>query len=322
MSRIIGVQVASLTDEREKRLRKAAEELGFSIKLLPKGSGYEPSELSDCEILFGGFSASELKHAAYLKWFATSNAGINNYVSDDIYPHEGVILTNSSGAYGVAISEHLLVTALMLLRRMPEYAEQQREKRWNYLGKVRSIYGSIVTVVGTGDIGGNFARRCKALGAHVRGVKRSMSKKQDYIDELYLRDGLIAAIRDADVVALCLPGTSETDHIIGETELQAMKPGAILLNVGRGSAIDQEALIKALESGHLGGAALDVTETEPLPAADPLWDMPNLIITPHVSGNDSLSHTTDMIIDMFIEDLKLYAEGRPMLRVMDRKKGY
>ena len=103
---------------------------------------------------------------------------------------------------------------------------------------------------------------------------------------------------------------------------EAMKPGAILLNVGRGSAIDQQALMKALESGHLGGAALDVTETEPLPASDPLWDMPDLIITPHVSGNDSLSHTTDMIVDMFIEDLRLYVEGRPMLRVMDRKKGY
>lgn len=322
MSRIIGVQVASLTEEREKRLRSAAEELGFSIKLLPKGSGYEPQELSDCEILFGGFPASELRHATSLKWFATSNAGINNYVSDDIYPHEGVILTNSSGAYGVAISEHLLVTALMLLRRMPEYAEQQREKKWNYLGKVRSIYGSVVTVVGTGDIGGNFARRCKALGAYVRGVKRSRTEKPDYIDELYLRDELIAAIRDADVVALCLPGTAETEHIIGERELGSMKPGAILLNVGRGSAIDQQALMKALESGRLGGAALDVTETEPLPASDPLWDMPNLIITPHVSGNDSLSHTTDMIVDMFIEDLKLYVEGRPMLRVMDRKKGY
>lgn len=231
--RILAAQVADLTPAREERLRQAATDCGFTLKVLTKGQ-YDRADLQDCEVLFGNFPPADLKYIPNLKWVATASAGVDAYVADDIYPHPGVILTNSSGAYGIAIAEHLLTVTLMLLRRMREYEEGQRQKRWKYLGKIRSVFGSTVTIVGIGNIGGNFAKRCKAMGATVRGVKRTPGEKPEYIDELYLTEELDQAIQGADVVALCLPGTNQTQHIITEKQLNAMKPGAILLNIGRG----------------------------------------------------------------------------------------
>lgn len=319
--RILAAQVADLTPAREERLRQAATDCGFTLKVLTKGQ-YDRADLQDCEVLFGNFPPADLKYIPNLKWVATASAGVDAYVADDIYPHPGVILTNSSGAYGIAIAEHLLNVTLMLLRRMREYEEGQRQKRWKYLGKIRSVFGSTVTIVGIGNIGGNFAKRCKAMGATVRGVKRTPGEKPEYIDELYLTEELDQAIQGADVVALCLPGTNQTQHIITEKQLNAMKPGAILLNIGRGTAIDQQALCQALESGHLGGAGLDVTDPEPLPPESPLWTMGNVVLTPHISGNDSLDYTTETILDLFIENLSHYVKGEPMHNVIDRKIGY
>ena len=319
--RILAAQVADLTPAREERLRQAATDCGFTLKVLTKGQ-YDRADLQDCEVLFGNFPPADLKYIPNLKWVATASAGVDAYVADDIYPHPGVILTNSSGAYGIAIAEHLLTVTLMLLRRMREYEEGQRQKRWKYLGKIRSVFGSTVTIVGIGNIGGNFAKRCKAMGATVRGVKRTPGEKPEYIDELYLTEELDQAIQGADVVALCLPGTNQTQHIITEKQLNAMKPGAILLNIGRGTAIDQQALCQALESGHLGGAGLDVTDPEPLPPESPLWTMGKVVLTPHISGNDSLDYTTETILDLFIENLSHYVKGEPMHNVIDRKIGY
>ena len=319
--RILAAQVADLTPAREERLRQAATDCGFTLKVLTKGQ-YDRDDLQDCEVLFGNFPPADLKYIPNLKWVATASAGVDAYVADDIYPHPGVILTNSSGAYGIAIAEHLLTVTLMLLRRMREYEEGQRQKRWKYLGKIRSVFGSTVTIVGIGNIGGNFAKRCKAMGATVRGVKRTPGEKPEYIDELYLTEELDQAIQGADVVALCLPGTNQTQHIITEKQLNAMKPGAILLNIGRGTAIDQQALCQALESWHLGGAGLDVTDPEPLPPESPLWTMGNVVLTPHISGNDSLDYTTETILDLFIENLSHYVKGEPMHNVIDRKIGY
>lgn len=319
--RILAAQVADLTPAREERLRQAATDCGFTLKVLTKGQ-YDRADLQDCEVLFGNFPPADLKYIPNLKWVATASAGVDAYVADDIYPHPGVILTNSSGAYGIAIAEHLLTVTLMLLRRMREYEEGQRQKRWKYLGKIRSVFGSTVTIVGIGNIGGNFAKRCKAMGATVRGVKRTPGEKPEYIDELYLTEELDQAIQGADVVALCLPGTNQTQHIITEKQLNAMKPGAILLNIGRGTAIDQQALCQALESGHLGGAGLDVTDPEPLPPESPLWTMGNVVLTPHISGNDSLDYTTETILDLFIENLSHYVKGEPMHNVIDRQIGY
>lgn len=317
----IAAVLADMTPAREEKLRSRTAELGYELLVMPKGN-YDVKKLPGCEILFGSYAPKDLHYATDMKWLHTASAGVDVFTDDSLYPNPDVVLTNSSGAYGVAISEHLLTVTLMLLRRMPEYMRGQQRKEWIYLGKIRSVYNSVVTVIGIGDIGGNFAKRCKAIGATVRGVKRTPANKPDYIDELYLSEDLDRAIEGADVVALCLPGTDNTKKIMTAQRLAKMKNGAVLLNIGRGTAVDQQALYEELKSGRLGGAALDVADPEPLPPEHPLWDLENLILTPHVSGNDSLDHTTDTIIDLFLENLRLYSEGKPMHHVIDRKVGY
>lgn len=318
---IVGACVADLTAQREERLRQGVEKQGYTLKIFEKGK-FGPEDVADCQVFFGNIPPAMIKSLPNLRWLATASAGVDNYVADELYPNPDVILTNSSGAYGVAIAEHLITCTLMLMRRMREYEEGQRQHRWKYLGKIRSLYGSTVTVVGIGNIGGNFAKRCKAMGATVRGVKRTPSEKPDYVDELYLTKDLDQAIQGADVVALCLPGTHETQQIMTAQRLSKMKKDALLLNIGRGTALDQDALIQMLQKGLLGGAALDVASPEPLPPENPLWDMGNVILTPHVSGNDSLDYTTDTILSQFLENLPLFAAGQPMHHVIDRKIGY
>ena len=157
----------------------------------------------------------------------------------------------------------------------------------------------------------------------MRGVVRtSRAEKPDYVETLFTVNELDEAITGADVVALCLPGTDETTHIIDKTRMMRMKTGAFILNIGRGSAIEQEALIELLENGYLGGAGLDVTTPEPLPADSKLWNMSNVILTPHISGGESMEYTLDLIVDKFARYLQDYAAGQPFTRIVDKALGY
>jgi len=315
--RKIGVTYGRITDEWLTKIKAAAPD--FEVITAKR----DDAVLLDCEVVFGHLSADVLTKSAALKWLHTQSAGVDAYFRRGVEFPANIALTNSAGAYGITIAEHLLTTALMLMRRMPEYGRLQTERKWEYLGLIDTLYGSTVTVVGLGDIGGNFAARCKAMGAKVRGVVRnSRVDLPNCVDELFTADNLDAAISDADVVALCLPATDETVALFDETRIGRMKHGSYILNVGRGSAIDGDALAKALHSGHLRGAGLDVTQPEPLPADHPLWDAPNLIITPHVSGGDSTNLTSDLIVGKFLRYLQAYAAGLPFERAVDKSLGY
>ena len=264
-----------------------------------------------------------MREAKHLKWFHAQSAGVENYLRPEMGLSESVILTNSAGMHGIGIAEHLLTFTLMLMRRMHSYVRQQPLHKWEYLGPIQSIYQSRITVVGLGGIGSQYAARCRALGATVLGVVRAPRETvPDCVDELFTIDQLDEAIKDADVVALTLPSTAETIKLFDKARMLKMKKGAFILNIGRGSAIDQDAMIALLESGHLGGAGLDVTDPEPLPTDSKLWDLPNVILTPHVSGGGSLALTSDLIVDRFVEYLQDYIAGRPFKQVVDRKAGY
>ena len=178
-------------------------------------------------------------------------------------------------------------------------------------------------MLGTGDIGTNFARRAKALGAKtVRGVRRSKKPCDPAFDEVHTLDGLDAVLPQTEILVMALPNTPETVGILSRQRIALLPEGAYVANVGRGSAVDQEALMDALNSGHLAGAALDVMVPEPLPADHPLWSTKNLLLTPHISGNMSLGITQDLDVDLFCEDLENYAAGRPLARLVDEKQGY
>lgn len=318
----IGINAAFLDEGLKARINAATSAYGHEVVYFENDE--EALQGSDgCEILFGNFKPEAITADKTLKWLHCSFAGVDKFTSDDIYANPDVIVTNSAGGYGVTIAEHMICVALMMMRRMPEYMAQTAKHGWGIIGEIDSIMRSTITIVGMGDIGTNFARRAKAMGAScIRGVRRTKKPGDAAYDEVYTIDQLDEAIQGADIVALCVPGTDATTHLIDAHRLSLMKDGAYLINVGRGWAVDQPALIQALESGKLRGAALDVVVPEPLPVDDALWNAPNVLITPHVSGNMTLDVTRDLVVDMFCENIEHYSKGEPLRNLVDRKAGY
>ncbi|MCL2559868.1 MAG: D-2-hydroxyacid dehydrogenase [Turicibacter sp.] len=313
----IAVTFTSTTNERLEKIKQAAP--GYEVIQMKA----DDEQILECEIIFGSIKPALIAKVSHLKWLHTFFAGVDSLLKPEVNFPGNVVLTNSAGTYGIGISEYLLATTLMLMRRNIEYAKLQFANKWERLGEVKSIYGSKVCVVGLGDLGDNYAKRCKALGATVVGVVRTArATMPDSVDSLYTIDQLDEAIADADVVALCLPGTSETKGLFDEARINKMKPGALILNVGRGTAIDTEALIAALDSGQIGGAGLDVTAPEPLPEDSCLWQRDNVVITPHISGNQTLELTNDLIVDKFVTYLQDYVAGRDFERVVNKDLGY
>jgi len=316
--RKIGVTFTGINEERLEKIKAIAK--NFEIVTSDK----DDLSLADCEIIFGHASKELLAAAHSLKWLHCQFAGVDIYLKPEMQFREDIILTNSTGAYGIAISEHLLTLTLGLMRRMMEYGRFQAKKEWSqgHLAPSETIYGSTVAVVGLGNIGSNFAARCKALGASVIGVVRtSRNEIPPCVDAVFTVDKLDEAIKGADVVALCLPGTDETAALFDARRLSVMKKGAYILNVGRGNAIDTDALTAGIKSGHIGGAGLDVTHPEPLPKDHELWELAPVIITPHVSAR-GMDMAQDLIMDKFLRYLEDYIEGKPLEKVVDRTAGY
>ena len=320
MSRIICVVNEFITDARRRQIDAAAEKHGFSVRYYQTKADAS-GHLADCEVLFGHWR-SLLKEAPMLKWYCCSYAGVDPYQPPFRFP-EGVLLTNSSGAYGVTISEHIMMVTLMLQRRMLDYAQIVRDRGWTNDLPVRSIQGSRLTLLGTGDIGTTFAQRAKAFcPASVTGVNRSGRVPDPVYDRVMPMAELDRVLPETDILVMSLPSTPETVGVLSRERLALLPESAILVNVGRGSAIDQDALMDALNAGRLAGAALDVMTPEPLPADHPLWTTKNLLITPHVAGNMTLGYTCNKTVSMFCDDLENYAEGRPLKHLVDLKRGY
>ena len=308
------------TTEHIDALTRLAALHGSELTYYASGSSIPPSALEDYDALLGYFPPDSVKVLPRLRWVQTPSAGVD-HLRGAIDPGR-TTLTNASGAFGIPIAEYMMAGLLMLYRRMPAYLKNQRARVWRPEGSTRAIYGSIVTVVGMGDIGENFARRMRAMGARVRGVKRSPGEKPDYLEALYTSEALAEAVDGADTVALCLPSTSETEGLIDEAILRRMKAGAVLLNAGRGATVDEDALIRALQDGHLGGAVLDVMRVEPLPPDSPLWEMENVILTPHVSGSNGDPFCYNIIFEIFKDNLERFLTGAPLKNVVDVSAGY
>lgn len=313
------VTVLIPTEERHRRLlQESAPAFSFRYSS-PETITQE--ELDHTDILIGNPPAGMLHGSPRLQWLQCNSAGTEPFLQPGVlHPH--TLLTNATGAYGLAISEHMLGMLLELFKKLHTYRDAQHLHQWKSLGRVRSIEGSTVLVLGMGDIGGEFARRVKALGAYVIGVRRTDTRCPAYADEVHLTAHLDQLLPLADVVAVSLPGTSETAGLLDRRRIAMMKDGAVVLNVGRGSIIDTEALCDALESGHLAGAGLDVTDPEPLPSHHRLWDIPNAVITPHISGFYHLPETLERIVRISAANLKAYTEGAPLRNIVDFSTGY
>lgn len=302
-------------EEHEIRLKKACPEAAFTFL---HGNRPEREQLENAEIIIGNIPSGDLQYCRNLKFLQLSMAGSDTFAGK---VPENVLLANSSGAYGLAISEHMLGMLLMLTKKLYLYRDNQNGTVWHDEGNVTSIFGSRVLTVGLGDIGGEFAKRCKSLGAYNIGIRRTMRSCPEFMDEMHTLDELDSLLPSADVVALALPNSEASRHLMNEARLRSMKRGAILLNVGRGSAVDTDALVKVLNEG-LIMAGIDVTDPEPLPKEHPLWHCPGIIITPHISGYYHLRHTQDTIIEIAACNIENYMNGRPIRNLVDRITGY
>ncbi len=321
----ICVYLDYLTPGNEAPMTTCAKENGFDIGFFaPDQLEQAKAYVQNCDVLIA--NSPELLDAAptSLQWFACPNAGVEVYCNNpSLFKNPDTVLTNCAGAYGVTIGEHLVMLTLMLMRNMKMYYADAAAHRWGKTKPMRSIRGSRVTIVGAGDIGCTYAAHVKAMGAsHVTGLSRSGKARSDAFDTMLTIDQLDKVLPESDVVMLSLPNTPETVGLMNKERLALLPKTAYLLNVGRGSAIDQDALLEALTSGTLAGAAIDVTVPEPLPADHPFWDVENLIITPHVAGDMALGYTVDKSISIFCENIALYAQGKPLNHVVDRVKGY
>ncbi len=314
------ILVTMPVNERQKTLLKSrAPSAKFLFHLK---SEVTREDLAAAEIILGNLAdPGQLSEARNLRWIQLNNAGTEGYCDPQVLPFE-VQLTNATGAYGLAISEHMIGCLFMLRKKLHLYYEHQLREEWIREGHVAVVEGSRVLSVGMGDIGGTFLRKMKGLGAVTIGIRRTAGSRPPYVDELYTMEALDRELPLADIVALSLPGNEETRGIMNEHRLGLMKETAVLLNVGRGSAVDTDALTRCLNLRKIAGAALDVTDPEPLPAGHPLWKAPNVIITPHISGGFSLPETLEQIVEICAENLTRYLRGEPLRNQVDRISGY
>lgn len=286
-----------------------------------KRSELTEGEMEDVSIIIGNPPMDKLEYVKDLLLVQLSSAGVGDYANPGVLP-ENTILANASGAYGLAISEYMTGAVLMILKKFYLYRDNQLEGKWQDEGEVMSIHNSTALILGAGDIGGEFAKRMKLLGAHTIGIRRTNTSKSEYLDEVKLMDSLDEVLPRADIIGMSLPSTPLTKNIMNRQRLMSLKKNAVLVNVGRGDAIDTQALCDVLESGRIAGAALDVFDPEPLPEDHRLWKIKNAFITPHVSGGFSLKETYERILRISAHNIGAVLEGKTPMSVVDKKAGY
>jgi D-2-hydroxyacid dehydrogenase (NADP+) len=268
---------------------------------------------------------SMVEHAPRLRWVHSTAAAVGILPLKEIAARH-VAVTNSRGIQAAAIAEFVIGGLLVIARRFNLMLEAQRSRRWiqnELTGEAWpwSVRGRTMTIVGLGTIGHEVARRAHAFGMKVTGIRRRIDQpKPSFVDRIAGSDEMDNTLRGCDVLVIAAPFIAETDRLIRAEQLALLNRGAVVINVARGKIIDEAALIAALQSGHLGGAVLDVFEHEPLDSAHPLWGLPNVIVSPHVSGLRP-DHWDD-VIDLFGDNLERFQRGETLLNLVDVRAGY
>ncbi len=285
-----------------------------ALRLAPQVDGVE-----------GRYCTAEfLRAAAKLRWVQATSAGVERLLAlPELRDNDRIVLTNMKAVHGPTIADHAFAMLLVLTRRLDVYLDPARHGQWNRDvpgAEPIALEGRTLLVVGLGGIGTEVARRGKGFGMRVLAIRRSDTPPPAFVDRQAGPAALSELLPEADVVVVCVPLTAETRGLIGEREFSLFKPGSFLVNVARGEIVDTEALANALSAGRLAGACLDVTDPEPLPPEHRLWDMPNVLITPHVSGRSALSDERRRTLAL--ANLRRFASGEPLLNVVDKDAGY
>jgi phosphoglycerate dehydrogenase-like enzyme len=285
-----------------------------------------PQELPDTDIFVGySLRPQQLKLAKKLKWLHSTAAGVAQLMYPELRD-SGIVVTNPSGIFSVPMAEHTMGLLVALARNFPDSLRHQdnthwgQQDLWDKPQRLSELNGQLLLIVGYGSIGRELARRARAFDLRVWGVTRSGKGDATYAEKIVPATQLDEVLREADYVVIAAPETQETAQLVNAARIAKMKRGARLINVGRGSLLDESALLHALESGALAGAALDVTATEPLPANNPLWKAPNLFITPHTSGVSDRLWLRQA--DLLVQLLERWFDGRDLLNQVDFTRGY
>ncbi len=272
-------------------------------------------QIQEAEIMVGFPDPKILKNARNLKWLHLSSIGVDKHVDKALYANPDILLTNSSGIYGKPISDHIIGYMIALTRNFPFFIRNQEKSAWIKKDANKDLFGSTALIVGFGDVGRNLARKLKAFDVHTIAVKRTPSEKPDYLDELYTTEMLESLIPRADFIILCLAATPETIGIMSRKKIALMKTDAYLINIGRGSLIDQDALYDALSENRIAGAAADSSTPEPLPNDSKFWKLDNMIITPHCSGKSPTTYMRQFSV--FRDELRRFSKGEKLKNLID-----
>lgn len=293
----------------------------FEFLSYPRNAKVPDEVLARAEVLMNYGDKSQIAPAKNVRYIHTISAGIDGYIDEVDRCHGSALpVTNGAGVYSDAVGEHVIALLLAVVHGIVPSVRNMAEKQWPAIPMLGNVNGKTIAVLGTGDIGNNAARICAAMGARVLGFKLHACEPFPPYSEIYTGDdGLDALLPQADAVLVCLPGSPFTKDMLDARRIGLMKAGSVLVNIGRGSIVNTEALMEALRSGHIAAAGLDVTDPEPLPPDHPLWTCPNVLITPHISG---LGASKQKHAEWFAENLRAYLEGRPQPGAVNREMKY
>lgn len=281
------------------------------------------SALKEANLVIGEVPNADFEYCENLEMLQSSSSGVNYYIDGGKFP-KNAKLCCMTGCYGNIIAEHLLAMLLSICRRLPEYRDKQNEQNWGIVKYDKQLSESTLLILGAGDIGTTLAKWMRPMVGKIIGIRRTAREYPDCYDEMVTLDKLDEKLPEADFTVCILPHTPETAGLLDERRLRLMKKDSVLINGGRGSLIDQEALIKVISEGWFYGVGLDVTMPEPLPKDHPLWNQPRLIITPHSAGNsaDVKSPLEQKIREFILKNTLRWLNGEEPENIVDFSLGY
>lgn len=280
---------------------------------------------SEVDVVLGDFPRQYLSKLPNLKWFQQFGTGVEWLQTHPELIDSRFVLTNCSDGHFDVVADHLMALLLSQTRSIPAFARHQQNRHWQPTSltdcdTLFTLKDKKVLLVGVGSVGCAIAKRLNAFGARVTGMRREASAPQEYIEAIYPLSALTDRVKDANIVISCLPKTAATDGLFDAQIFKNMRKPAFFFNIGRGNAVDEQALVRALENADLNGAAIDVAQHEPITADSPLWSAPNLLITPHVGG--TYNEVTQAWCDVAIDNLQRYLAQQPLRNKVDKKRGY
>ena len=306
-----------LESHHQDQIRAIAEDIEL---INPASREAALEEMPEVEVIFGGMTKDMFLRSEKLRWVQTWGAGVDGILSPEFFASE-IILTSAKGTVGVHLAEQAMALLLGLTRGI---AHAVRTTNWDQRMPIRNASWELIDrtmgIVGLGGTGKDLALRASGFGMRILAVDPEDAQKPDCVESCWKMDRFYDLLEASDVVSVCAPLTPETEGMFNRQAFEKMQNHALLINVTRGKIVDEVSLMEALEQGEIGGAGLDVTPQEPLPENHPLWNMDNVIITPHVAGGSP--NRQDRVVNLFCENLQRLRTGKPLLSVIDKEKGY